>query len=460
MRLPSPLARSQNFAFVCAPGRPFPAFTYQTTVGEYYVMNCFDFRSALKSLWCPLALAALLLVPPAHAQKPNILTWGENMSSWKTTLGVTQMRESCTYAPSECEPYLENLGAEQSSAGYYYVSFSMDPSTSITYAEDWSKLSLTYKHMVEIDFDDFIGKLEDYEIANPDSFMASVLAATKKYNSNLAFGVTLYEDNLLSTSYSYPTLIKLSATTRAKIGYVHLFIHYRENAANWSTYVSQAKSLFPNAKIIAGAYPYDRIDYIPCAYKTTTKCTASQEQSYFKEALQNQAASFKAGQISGIEFYFGYFGMPADWPGWTSTNACTSRSYTTCAANTATLQSIAADVLKSSFSSSSSSSGSLSFHYQTLNFGSETVGKTTKATYVTVTNGGSSSVTLHSLTLGGADPSDFSRSDDCPTTLGAGSSCYLVFYFSPKATGTRTANFTLPSSAGTYTYAIVGTGTN
>jgi hypothetical protein len=422
-------------------------------------MNYFDFRSALKSLVCSLALSSLLLVPSAHAQKPNVISWGENMSSWTSALGVNEMRGGCDIAPADCEPYLENLGAEQSSTGYYYVSFTMNPSNGVSYAEDWSKLSLTYKHMLEVDYDDFIGNLEDLQAAgklsSPNTFVADVIAATKTYNPNLAFGITLYEDSLTHAM----TTTTLTASTRAKIQYVHFYLHYRENASKWSSYLPTVKSLFPNAKIIAGAYPYDRIDFLPCAQGSSTKCTAAQEQSYFKEALENQVASFKAGQVSSIEFYFGYFGMPQDWAGWSvSDKICSPSRLSTCYANTSALQSISKDVLDSS--SSSSSSGSLSFDYQTLNFGSEAVGDTTRATFVTVTNTGSSTVTFHDLTLGGSHPSDFSRSNDCPSYLGSGSRCSLVLYFSPKATGTRIANFTLSTSAGAYTYALVGTGTD
>lgn len=425
-------------------------------------MNCFDFRTALKSLVCSLAFSSLLLVPSAHAQKPNIISWGQNISSWTNALGVTQMRGGCDATPAECEPYLENFAAEQSASGYYYVSVGWTPANGVSYAEDWSKLSLTYKHMLELDFDDFIGDLEDFqaagELSDPNTFVADVIAGTKVYNPNLAFGITLYEDSL-----THPmTTTTLTSSTRAKIQYVHFYVHYRENASKWASYLPTVRSLFPNAKIIAGAYPYDRIDYIWCAQgdPNRTPCTAAQEQSYYEELLENQAASYKAGQVSGIEFYFGYFGMPQDWAGWTvSDRICSPSRLSTCYANSSTLQSISKDVITSYFSStSSSSSGSLAFNYQTLDLGSEVVGKTTSPTYITVTNTGSSSVTFHSFTVGGTDPSDFSRSNDCPSTLGSGNSCTLVVYFSPKATGTRTAILTLSTSAGTHPFTPYGTG--
>lgn len=378
------------------------------------------------------------------------------------------MRVSCgSLTPSACEPYLEDLAAEESSTGYYYVSMLLNPSTSVSYAEDFSKLSLTYKHMLEIGFDDFIGRLEDDQIAgtisSPNSFVLDVISATTKYNPNLMLGVTLYEDQLTHTM----TTTTLTASTRAKIKCIHLFLHYREDASRWNSYVSTAKSLFPNARIIAGAYPYDRIDYLPCAQGSSTKCTAAQEQSYYKLALENQAASVKAGSVAGLEFFFGYFGEPQDWSGWTGeTNACLSSRLSQCYANTTTLQTISQDVVTSYFSSSSSTSsssssspgGSLHYDSTALNLGSVSVGDTSSAEYVTITNTGSTAVTFHSLSSSGNDPSDFTQSFDCPQTLGSGSSCTLVLYFRPKATGTRTATLNVPSTAGTRPIYLTGTG--
>ena len=98
-----------------------------------------------------------------------------------------------------CEPYLDNL-ATLSNAKTYYVSFPLDPSTSVSWAQQYSTLSLSHKEMGEIGFDDFVGRIEDDQIAgtmpNPASFVADVLAATKSENPNLAFGVTIYEDSL------------------------------------------------------------------------------------------------------------------------------------------------------------------------------------------------------------------------------------------------------------------------
>src|SRR5262249_31798454 len=145
----------------------------------------------------------------------------------------------------------------------------------------------------------------------------------------------------------------LPASVRAKIDYVHLFVHYRMDAPNYAADVAKAKTIFPNAKIIAGAYPYDRIDYMPCAYKGTGACTAAQEQSLYQQLLQTQLSMLKAGTISGIELFFGYFGNPQDWPGWTEyARVCNPSRLSQCYANTTALQNISYNTIKAAMTTS------------------------------------------------------------------------------------------------------------
>jgi hypothetical protein len=423
-------------------------------------------RSRSAFILCLLALAAGLAVNSASAQtKPNIISWGENVPSWNTALGITTMREACGDAPTTCEPYLDNLAA-LSNVKTYYVSFPLDPSTSVSWAQQYSTLSLTHKEMVAIGFDDFVGTIEDDQIAgtmpNPATFVADVLAATKSKNPNLAFGVTIYEDSLTHTA-----LTSLPLSVRGAIQFVHLYEHYREDAPNYAANVATAKSLFPNAKIIAGAYPYDRINYIPCAYKGTVECTAAQEQSFYQELLQTQANMVKAGTVSGLEFFFGYFGDPQDWPSWTTQkNACLTSRLSQCYSNTSILQNISLQVLQSTFAASSSgSSGSgsgsaakVSLSHAAVFMGQEYENKQSTPGTVTLTNTGGSSLAISSITSGGADGSMFPLSENCPTSLAAGASCTLTIYFKPTAVGACSGQIVLSDSVGTQTIALTGTG--
>jgi hypothetical protein len=423
------------------------------------VRKCSAFLSRCVFVLCLCAVFAGLSLKSVSGQtKPVIMTWGSNLSSWNTALGLTAMREACSIEPTTCFPYLDNLAAEEGVKSYY-VSFPLDPSTSVTWAREYSTLSLTHKEMVEIGFDDFIGQIEDDQIAgtmpNPTTFMTDVLAATKSENSNLAFGVTVYEDYLNHTA-----LTSLPSSVRGGIQFVHLYLHYREDAANWATYVATAKSLFPNAKIIAGAYPYDRINYLPCAYKGTVECTAAQEQSYYQEALTAQANMLKAGTVYGLEFFFGYFGDPQNWPSWTTQrNACLSSRLSQCYSNTTTLQNISLRVLQATFAAGSSGTGpaKISLSHTSVYMGQEYENRQSTPATVTMTNTGGSALSISSISVGGTDGSMFPLSKTCSTSLAAGATCTLSIYFKPTAVGTCTGQVVIADSVGTQTIALTGT---
>lgn len=416
--------------------------------------KCFVFMSRCVFVLCLCAVGAGISVKPASGQtKPNIMSWGENVSSWNTSLGITAMREACGIVPTSCEPYLDTL-AEISGAKTYYVSFPIDPSTSASWAAQYSTLSLSHPMMREIDFDDFVGKLEDEEeageltAAEAPAFVSSVIAATKSANPKLAFGITLYED-----MFNHASLYAFPASVLAQISYVHLYVHFREDAPNWASYVTKTKSLFPNATIIAGAYPYDRINYIACAYQTTVPCTAAQEQSLYKELLQSQLASVNAGTVMGVEFYPGYFGDPQTWGGWT-TQACQPARLSTCIANTNVLQNITLSVLESKAAASEMSPTSISFGDQTLD--KESALKT-----VTYSNTGTAPITFTTINYAG----DFRLSNNCPSTLAAGASCSIWVGFAPTALGARTGSLTIRCTSSGTTMApevvtLTGTGTD
>ena len=272
----------------------------------------------------------------------------------------------------------------------------------------------------------------------------------KSANPNLAFGVTIYEDSLTHTTL---TDAVLPAALRAEINFVHLFVHYREDAPNYASYVATAKSIFPNAKIIAGAYPYDRMDYLPCAFKGTVHCTWSQEQSLYRELLQSQASMVKQGTIYGLEFFFGYFGDPQDWPSWTSNaRICNPARLSQCYENTQVLQNISLDVLRATFT------GAVSLSSTSLSMGSELVNQSSSPSTVTMKNAGTGPLTINNIGVGGLNSADFPLTKNCPTTLAAGASCTLTVYFKPLATGARDAQIVITDSAGTQYVTLTGTG--
>jgi hypothetical protein len=414
------------------------------------------FRQTFVFPLCLCGIVACMSLESGVAQtRPNIMTWGENISPWSQKLGLIALREGCSVVPTSCEPYLDNLAIKEG-VRTYYVSMPFDVSTSVSWAKQYSSLSLSHKMMVEIGFDDFVNKIENDQIdgtlPHPASFVSQVIAATKSANPNLAFGVTIYEDSL---THKVLTDAVLPAALRAKIEYVHLYVHYRENASTYATAVAQTKSIFPNAKIVAGAYPYDRIDYLPCAYKGVVKCTVAQEQTLYKQLLQIQTNLLKLRSIYGLEFFFGYFGDPEDWQGWkTQARVCDLARILQCYANTKDLQAISREVVHATFPPV------VSLPHTSLYMGKEVLNKLSTPAKLVLTNVGSGPLSITSIGVAGVNSTNFPLSHNCLKILAPGGNCTLTIHFKPTATGPRYGQIIIDDDAetGTQTVTLTGTG--
>jgi len=90
-------------------------------------------------------------------------------------------------------------------------------------------------------------------------------------------------------------------------------------------------------------------------------------------------------------------------------------------------------------------------------FKAQAVG-TSKTATVIVTNNQSTSLTINSVTLGGADPGDFGATSACKSSLKAGWDCTITVKFTPTVIGARTATLNIKDSAGTQTVQLSGTG--
>jgi N,N-dimethylformamidase beta subunit-like, C-terminal/HYDIN/CFA65/VesB-like, Ig-like domain/Cep192 domain 4 len=97
-----------------------------------------------------------------------------------------------------------------------------------------------------------------------------------------------------------------------------------------------------------------------------------------------------------------------------------------------------------------------------LAFSSQNVGTTSGALGLTLTNTGTSSLNVTSVTLGGANPGDFAKSADSCTgaNIAVNATCTVSVTFSPTATGSRSASlsFTDNAPASPQTVALSGTG--
>ena len=74
-----------------------------------------------------------------------------------------------------------------------------------------------------------------------------------------------------------------------------------------------------------------------------------------------------------------------------------------------------------------------------LNFGTQKVGTKSSPQNVTVTNTGSTTASVTSVTITGANSKDYSQTNTCGKQIGPGGTCTISVTFAPTKTGTRTA---------------------
>ena len=319
-----------------------------------------------------------------------------------------------------------------------------DPNTAATYAAQFSQWSLTNPILYSVGFDDLVNRMEhlqvDSGIAVPGTVITDTLNATKSANPNLKFAVTLYEDQLSS-----PLLgdSNLPASTRAGVDYVQLYVHYRGDGPNYATYLQQTKAIFPNAKIIAGAYAYDRIDYLPCLPQGVP-CTTQQEEDFFQQLFQLQLSELQQGLVDQIEFFPGYFGLEAQWPDWATPRRCAPTRLQGCIANTLAMRQAVLQDLTSAFGAP----GPLtSLSPRPLVFPVQNVSTTSGASTVTLNNPGSAPLVISSIAIVGGNASEFSQQNSCPASLAANTNCSINITFTPAAVGTRASQLSVTDNA-------------
>lgn len=102
------------------------------------------------------------------------------------------------------------------------------------------------------------------------------------------------------------------------------------------------------------------------------------------------------------------------------------------------------------------SSSSLSFVPASLSFGNVTLGATSAAKMVTVTNNGTSPVNIISIVAAG----DYNQTNTCGTALTVGGSCTMSVTFSPSGSGPRAGRITWSDTDPTnlQTFTLNGTG--
>jgi len=75
-----------------------------------------------------------------------------------------------------------------------------------------------------------------------------------------------------------------------------------------------------------------------------------------------------------------------------------------------------------------------------INFGNQKVGTSSSPVPVTLSNQGTITLNISQIEIGGANPGDFSQTNNCGSTLAAGAQCTIRVTFTPTQTGARSAN--------------------
>jgi hypothetical protein len=81
-----------------------------------------------------------------------------------------------------------------------------------------------------------------------------------------------------------------------------------------------------------------------------------------------------------------------------------------------------------------------------VSFGSVTIGTISAPKTVTLTNVGTSSLSITGIAVTGSAPGDFAQTHTCGSRLMAGASCSIKITFKPTASGTRAAALSISES--------------
>lgn len=112
------------------------------------------------------------------------------------------------------------------------------------------------------------------------------------------------------------------------------------------------------------------------------------------------------------------------------------------------------------YSSSGTQSGpTVTLSATNLSFASRAVGTKSGWRYVTLSNSGSSSLSISTIALSGTNPYQFASSNNCGSSVAAGQSCIIEVQFAPTSTGSKSASLIINSNASNPRQSITLSGT-
>ena len=93
----------------------------------------------------------------------------------------------------------------------------------------------------------------------------------------------------------------------------------------------------------------------------------------------------------------------------------------------------------------------------TFAFSSTLIGQSA-STPITLTNSGFATLTIDTISIAGANPTDFSQTNNCAATLSSGASCSFNITFTPQAVGERAASLNITDNAAGSPHIVVLSG--
>jgi hypothetical protein len=291
------------------------------------------------------ACGALLLIVTYAIGGQSVnrtITWGGNTSDWNRALHLGAVRLGCSDAPARC---VDDAGRTSKSQGVdkVFIAILLNAEKTPAYAREYSQLSAVHPYLYEVGFDDFVGQCERQkrDLASLSALLNQTARELKGANPKLHLGITVYEDELFSSSFP---LNRLDEEFRQGVDFVHLYPHYRKESQSFSASVRQATQIFPSARIIPGIYAYDRRDYLPCA-RGGAPCSNQEEISLFAESLKERLAIVGSSNADWIEFYPGGFGSESQWDHWKDPRSCRQERLQECIENTKAMRELVRQAL-------------------------------------------------------------------------------------------------------------------
>ncbi len=102
----------------------------------------------------------------------------------------------------------------------------------------------------------------------------------------------------------------------------------------------------------------------------------------------------------------------------------------------------------------------VSLSASSINFGTETVGKTSAPNTLTLTNTAQTTLSVQSITITGANSGDFAQTNTCGSAVAGGATCTISVTFTPTKKGSRSALVSIADTGGgsPQTVSLAGTG--